>query len=124
MISQDNDSEILMTNNTNSSNMTEIIITDCPICMNISDLVKLPCGHEICENCRKGIYPDDTGKKHCPFCRETYETIIQIKRTNNRISRETMVFVDRERSQNSIYSYLFCVACVFGTCICLNSKVI
>ena len=120
MIKND-ESEILMENRHNSNtNLHEIIITDCPICMNIIELVKLPCGHEICEDCRKGIYPDDIGNKHCPFCRETYEKIISIRETRRSIiPRNTQVYIERERNENTIYSYLFCLGCTFATCICV-----
>lgn len=128
MISQDTDNGIVMSHDTkmdknllsNENNIHTVEITECPICMNIIELVKLPCGHMICENCRKGIYPDDTGKKNCPFCRETYETIINIKETRQSIiPRNTRVYIERERNHNTVYSYICCIGCVFATCMCL-----
>ena len=123
MINIDNMIQSEMVNNDN--NIIELMVSDCPICMNIIDLVDLPCGHKICENCRKGIYPDDKGKKNCPFCRETYETIIEKKKLNKSLrvhpnSRVTTnIYIERDLNENKYYSYIICSGCIVATFCCL-----
>ena len=61
-------SQTKMTNNIN-----EILISDCPICFNQTELVALPCNHKICNICKKNIKFNRDGDKLCPFCRDKYE---------------------------------------------------
>lgn len=75
-----------ITINIDTEGQEEILITDCPICANQTQLEELPCNHKICKDCITNIYPNKHGEKPCPFCRMPYEKSREIIHTGS--SRE------------------------------------
>ena len=118
---------------TKSDNITEVLISDCPICFRPIELIELPCSHKICNDCRKNIHPDKDGNKNCPFCRESYdkiqsnsETITEQRRiisTPIYPKNQAIVYVNREEDpvDSKFTSWISCICistslfcCLFG----------
>lgn len=52
-------------------------LKECDICMKSkNNIVKLTCGHELCENCWDDIHKF-CKEKTCPFCREQNKLVIE-----------------------------------------------